>query len=107
MKHATVLVLSLMLVCLSAAPALAHPFTVKGTVVAATPTKISVSITDATTKKTVVKVFEIDKETKILRGDVVVTFAAAQIQKGEAISVTGNLDNGDDLADVIRLPVRK
>jgi hypothetical protein len=38
---------------------------------------------------------------------VAVTFAAAQIQKGEAVSVTVNLDNADDLADEIRLPVKR
>src|SRR5260221_14725455 len=98
MKHAIACAVSIFVACLCVAPVLAHPFTIKGTVAAATPTKVSVNVTDATTKKTVVKGFEIDKETKILRGDVVVTFAAAQIQKGEAISVTVNLDNGDDLA---------
>lgn len=85
----------------------AHPRTTKGTVVAAEPTKITISTIDDTTKKPVEKAFEIDKETKIYRGETVVTFAAAKIQKGENVSITVDLDVADDLADVVRLPAAR
>ena len=86
---------------------LAHPRTTTGTVASAEPTKIVVSTTDAKTRKTVSMSFEIDKDTKIFRGAAAVTFDAAKIQKGERVSVTVDLDNADDLADVIKLAVRK
>jgi len=107
MKKHTTFALFAIAALLCFATVLAHPFTFKGTVVAAAPTKISVTIVDAKTNKPVVEAFEIDKDTKIFRGDRPVTFAAAQIQKDEAIAITVDLDNGDDLADVIRLPAKK
>lgn len=107
MKRAIAIVLTFVFACAATITVLAHPFTFKGAVTAVTPTKLSVTVKDEKTGKPVVKAFEIDKETKILRGDDVVTFAAAHIVKGEQVSVTVNLDEGDDLADVIRLSPKK
>src|SRR4051812_37225679 len=108
MKRATAIVLTMAFITVAAAVVLAHPFTFKGTVAAATPTKLSVNIKDAKTGKTGVEVFEIFKDTKILRGDDVVSFEAAHIQKGEAVSITVNLDDGGDhWAEVIRLGSKK
>ncbi len=89
------------------APLAAHPLVLKGTVVAIEPAGVTMRFVDPDTKKTVTEAFQIDKETKILRGDKVVTFAEARIIKGEAIAVTVDLDNDDHLADVIRLDVKK
>ena len=53
-------------------------------------------------------VFEIDdKETKILRGDKVVTFKDARMQKNEKIAVTTDHDFSESIAIVIRLDERK
>jgi hypothetical protein len=96
-----------LLLSLASAPLLAHEFTFKGTVVSAAPTSVKVTVIDEKTKKPKVMAFEIDKQTKILRGDKLVTFAEAAIQKDEPIAVTVNLDDGEDLANVIRLAVKK
>jgi hypothetical protein len=92
---------------LAGAPLVAHEVTFKGTVLTAAPTSLKVNVVDEKTKKPKVMTFEIDKETKILRGDKLVIFAEARIQKDEPIAVTVNLDDGEDLANVIRLEVRK
>jgi len=91
----------------AAATLAAHPKTTTGTIASATPTKLTVHVIDAATKKTSDMAFEIDDETKIYRGTKVVSFAAAAMQPGEAVSVTVDLDVADDLADAIRLDVRK
>lgn len=85
----------------------AHPFTFKGTVVSAEPTKVTMHFVDPDSKKEKTEAFEIDKDTKIFRGDAVVTFADAKVTKGEAISITVNLDDDEHFADVIRLEARK
>jgi len=93
---------------LAGASVLAHEVTYKGTVVSATPTSVKVNVVNEKTKKVTLEAFEIDPHTKILRGDVVVTFANARIQKDEQIAVTVNLDDGGECyAEVIRLPVKK
>jgi hypothetical protein len=51
--------------------------------------------------------FKHDGETKFLRGDKVVTYAEARIQKGEKIAVTINHDDLPDFALVIRLDEKK
>jgi len=90
-------------------PALAarHQVTFKGTVVSATATNVKVSVVDEKTKKPVTKSFDMDKETKILRGDKLVTFAAAKIQKNEKIAVTIDHDADETLAIVVRLDQAK
>ena len=108
MRRGSFLTCLTVVLCLSALPALAHPFTFKGTVAAVVPTKVTVNTTDDVTKKPVVKSFDIDKDTKIFRGKAEVTFAQAKIQKGEQISVTVNMDDGGEVyAEEIRLPAGK
>lgn len=81
----------------------AHNITFKGTALAADKTSVRVNVVDAKTKKVAPMVFIVDEETKVLRDDVVVTFANAKIQKGEPISVTVDHDLDEELAQVIRL----
>jgi hypothetical protein len=110
MKHARRLFIGAVLGCLAGASVLAHEVTYKGTVVSirtGTIVKIVVNVINEKTKKAAVMTFDVDDETKILRGDVVVTFAAADIHKDEAIAVTVNLDDSETLADVIRLSAKK
>jgi hypothetical protein len=84
----------------------AHPRTTKGAIVSAAPTRLTIRVTDAATKKTSEMAFEIDAETKIYRGTKVVTFAEAAMQPGEPVSVTVDLDVAEDLADAIRLDAK-
>ena len=81
----------------------AHNITFKGTALATDKTSVRVNVVDAKTKKVAPMVFIVDEETKVLRDDVVVTFANAKIQKGEPISVTVDHDLDEELAQVIRL----
>ncbi len=85
----------------------AHLMTFKGTVLAVEKESVRINAVDPETKKTTAKVFIVDKETKILRGDKQVTFADARIQKGENITVTVDHDLDEELAQVIRLGVAK
>lgn len=110
MKDMRRLFVSAMVLCLAGASLAAHDVTFKGTVVTVETgkvDKITVSVVNEKTKKAAPMVFEIDKETKIFRGDVTVTLADARIQKGEAVAVTVNHDDSPDLADVIRLSAKK
>ena len=84
-----------------------HQVTFKGTVVSATATSLKVTVVDEKTKKPGVMAFDMDKETKILRGDKRVTFAAAAIQKDEKISVTIDHDVDETLAIIVRLDEKK
>jgi hypothetical protein len=94
-------------VCISGATLLAHQVTFKGTVISFTETTVKVMVVDEKTKKPAPKSFDFDKETKILRGDKLVTFANARIQKGEKIAVTIDHDADETLAIVIRLDEKK
>ena len=85
----------------------AHQITYKGTVLSAAPKSLRVSVVDEKTKKPAPMTFVLDEETKILRGDTLVTFAAAKIQKGEAAAVTIDHDFDWELAIVVRLADRK
>jgi hypothetical protein len=110
MNHARLLVSCALVFCLVAAPAIAHEITFKGTVVSvesAKSLKVTVTVVDEKTKKPKPMVFEIDDETKILRGTVAVKLADAHIQKGESISVTVDHELSETLAAVVKLPVRK
>lgn len=81
----------------------AHNVTFKGTALEADKAGVRVNVVDAKTKKITPMKFDVDAETKVLRDDVVVTFANAKIQKGEPISVTVDHDLDEELAQVIRL----
>jgi hypothetical protein len=94
-------------VCAAAARVLAHEVTYKGTVLSVEKDTVKVNVIDEKTKKASPMTFGVDQETKVIRGEVQVTFAEARIEKGESIAVTANLDDGGTVADVIRLPVRK
>jgi hypothetical protein len=94
-------------VCMLGATLVAHQVTFKGTVISTTETSIKVMVVDEKTKKPAPKSFDFDKETKILRGDKLVTFAAARIQKDEKIAVTIDHDVDETLALVIRLDEKK
>ena len=84
-----------------------HEVTFKGTVASVTATAIKVAGVDDKTKKPVTKSFDMDKETKILRGDSKVTFAAAKIQAGEKVAVTIDHDVDETLAITVRLDAKK
>jgi hypothetical protein len=96
-----------MALCTAGAPLLAHVVTYKGTVTSVEKNKISLDVVDEKTKKVTPMSFGVDAETKVLRGDVEVKFADARIEKGEAVSVSLDIDDGGTTADVIRLPARK
>ena len=82
---------------------LAHQETFKGTVLSVAATGVEVNVLDPKTKKEEPKTFKTNAETKVLRGDVVVTLANAKVQRGEAIAVTVDHDLDVTLALVIRL----
>lgn len=101
-------VVSLLLISLmSAIPVFAHEETHKGTVIALEKAGVRMNVVDPKTKKTTVRLFEIDKDTKILRGDTLVTLETAKFVKGEAIAVTVNHDDDEHYALVIRLGASK
>ena len=101
-------VVSLVLLSLMVAvPLFAHEETHKGTVIALEEAGVKVDVVDPKTKKIAARSFEIDAETKILRGDTLLTLATAKIQKGEAIAVTVDHDIDEHLALVIRLGAAK
>ena len=102
MKIITAVVCSVIVV-MAAATLVAHNITFKGTALEADKASVKVNVVDAKTKKTAPMVFVVDEQTKVLRDDVVVTFANAKIQKGEPISVTVDHDLDEELAQVIRL----
>ncbi len=85
----------------------AHLLTFKGTVLVVEKQGIKINVLNPETRKSSTMVFEVDAETKVLRGDVVVKFADAKIQKGENISVTVDHDLAEELAQVIRLGAAK
>lgn len=84
-----------------------HEVTYKGTVVSADDKKVTVTVVNAKTKKPENIGFSFDKETKVLRGDKVVTYTQAKIQKGEKIAVTVDHDLDENFALIIRLDEKK
>lgn len=84
-----------------------HEYTYKGTVLSVSVKALKVKVLDEKTKKNIEMPFELDKETRILRGDKVVTFDEAKIQIGEKIAVTINSDDSETLANIVRLDVKK
>ena len=81
----------------------AHEETYKGAVVSTKATKVQVSVIDEKTKKASAMEFVVTAKTKVLRGDKVVKFSDAHIQKDERIAVTVNHDISMTNAVVIRL----
>ena len=92
---------------MTTAAVLAHQVTYKGTVIALDKESVRVTVVDEKTKKPVDMKFDFDKETKVLRGDKLVTIAEARIVKGEKIAVTIDHDVDETLAIVIRLDEKK
>jgi Holliday junction resolvase len=106
MKALTVFVCAVVVAAASVL-ALAHQETFKGKVIAVEQAGVRVNVVDPKTKKETPTTFEVDAETKVLRGDALVTFAGAKIQRNENIAVTVDHDLDVGLALVIRLdPVR-
>ena len=92
---------------LMTASLLAHQITFKGTVIAVEKESVKVTVIDEKSKKPVAMTFDFDKETKILRGDKLVTITDAHITKDEKIAVTVDHDVDEKLALVIRLDPKK
>lgn len=106
MKRTNVIVCAV-IVAVAAVTLSAHLLTFKGTVLAVEKDSVRVNAVHPETKKATVMVFIVDNETKVLRGDVLVNFANAKIQKGENITVTVDHDLDEELAQVIRLGAGK
>jgi hypothetical protein len=90
-------------VAITTVSAVAHDVTFKGTALSVAAESVGVNVVDPETKKVTPMTFVVDDITKVLRDDVLVKFAAANIKKGENISVTVNHDLDEELAQVIRL----
>ncbi len=84
-----------------------HEVTFKGTVISTDAKVVKVTVINEKTKKPEAMTFQHDNETKVLRGDTVVTFVQARIQKGEKVAVTVNHDDDPEFALVIRLDEKK
>jgi hypothetical protein len=85
----------------------AHEVSYKGTVVTATHESIKITVVDEKTKKPTVMSFDLDKETKIFRGEKAVTFDEAKILKDETVVVVIDHDLDETLAMSIRIQVKK
>jgi hypothetical protein len=81
----------LLLFAIASAPS-AHPMTYLGTVLAVQPTRVQVRTVDETTKKEATVWFVMDKDTKIKRGEAIVSVADAKIMKGERIAIIVDMD---------------
>ena len=102
--------------CGFAAVLSAHEVTYSGTVVAMETAKyaktdggtrevqeLEVTFVDEKTNKPAQKVFTINGETRLFRGDKKVSVAEAGFQKGEKVEVVINHDNPGDVALEVRL----
>lgn len=99
-RIAALLVLSVV----ATAALLAHEVTYMGTVLAVDPARVQVKVIDDRTRKEDPVWFLVDRNTKVKRGDTIVTYANAKISKGERIAVTINHDSATrNLAAEIRL----
>ncbi|MEZ5317189.1 MAG: hypothetical protein R2752_07280 [Vicinamibacterales bacterium] len=107
MAYLKVLTLAAIAVVLTSASVLAHEVTYTGTVISAQATEegltVRVNVVDEKTKKVTAMAFDVDKETKILRGETQVALAQAAIVKDERISVTVDHDMDETLAMVVKL----
>jgi len=101
----------ILVVCVLGVALAAHEITYKGTVLATETVKgkttIRVSVINEKTRKPAPMTFSIDKETKILRGDTLMTYAEARIQKDEKVAVTIDHDFDESYAFVIRLDEKR
>jgi len=82
-----VAVAALLVAVAIASPALAHEVTYQGTVLEVQTGRIHVKTIDAKTRKEENVWFNVDKTTKVKRGDKTVPFAGAAITAGERIVV--------------------
>lgn len=103
MKRIAALLVALIALAAAGITLRAHEETYKGTVVSTKAAKVKVSVADEKTKKTSTMEFVVTAKTKVLRGDKVVKFSEARIQKDERIVVTVNHDVSMTNAVVIRL----
>ena len=103
MRRTAGLMLAAMMMWVAGTSLLAHEETYKGTVIATQTAKVRVSAIDDKTKKESSMEFAVTAKTKVLRGDKVVAFADAHIEKGERIAVTVDHDASMTDAVVIRL----
>jgi len=92
---------------LATAVLVAHEVTYKGTVMTVASANVQVKVIDDTTKKETPMTFGVTAKTKLFRGDKVVTFANAHIQKDERIAVTIDHDLPGHNATEIRLAAQK
>lgn len=76
----------------SVSEASAHEVTYLGTVLAVEATRVQVRVVDEVTKKEETIWFVTDKDTKVKRGDKLVTYADAGVMKGERIAVIVDQD---------------
>ena len=70
----------------------AHEVTYLGTVLAIEATRVQVRTTDPDTKKDLTAWFIVNKDTKVKRGDKVLSYAEAQLMKGERIAIVVDHD---------------
>ena len=86
---------------------LAHNMVTEGTVLTVAPARLEITSPNKSTKNDETVAFVIDKNTKVKRGDKVVSFTDAKIEKGERIVVVVNTDAKTKmLATEVRLQAR-
>jgi len=87
--------------------AIAHEVTYLGTVTKVEAAELEVKVIDEESKEETVMTFDIKETTKVYRGDEIVAYAAARIQKDERVAVTVNHDEPEAGALRVRLAVAK
>jgi len=107
MKDLGVLCVGVYLLAGTVAPLLAHEETFLGTVAAVAASSVRVNVVDAKTKTETPQEFVVGPRTKVYRGDAVVSFTEARIQKDERIAVTIDHDAAAHAATVIKLAARR
>jgi hypothetical protein len=107
MKQLLTIASAALVVLVATVALFAHQETHKGTVIALEKAGVRVSVVNPKTKETSPMLFEVDKDTKVLRDDKPVTFESAKIQKNETIAVTVDHDIDEHLALVIRVGTTK
>lgn len=86
-RYVAIAAASLVFALVITTPVVAHEVTYQGTVLQVESGKIQVKTVDPKTKKEEDVWFNLDKTTKVKRGDKAVALAAAAITKGERIVV--------------------
>ncbi len=97
------IVMSVVIAVAATAALMAHPMTYKGTVVSVSADSLQVKAMDDMTKKESTMTFKVIEKTKVYRGEKLVTFADAKVQKDERIAVTINMEEAPGAALEIRL----